>query len=469
MSMPTARLAQLVIDTPTSALPDALLDAARDAVMDTLSVGLAGVAEPVSELVAQWTDENAGRPAATVWGRGNRASVAEAAFANAIAAHALDFDDTLPTIRGHPSAVLVPTALAVAEDTGSSGKAVLAAYVIGLEVAGKLGRAANEGLFRHGWHTTPTLGIFAATAVAARLWGLNADALQRAWGLAASQVGGLMRNFGTMTKPFHAGHAARCGLFSAWMAKRGFTADAAILDGGKGVFATYGKTETAALDAALAQWGAPWEINSPGVYVKEWPCCYCNHRPIGGLLQLIKQHDLDIDDIKMVSVGFLPGSDDALLSDNPQTGLEGKFSIQYSMAATLLDRQLTFNVFTVEMVQRPRIRELMQRVKRYRIEDSKIYSGVVGYTDVTVETPRGSFNIRVDKTPGSPDWPLSAESRALKFLDCSGRALGDAGARRLFDLARDLRALPDVRKLMRATVPDHAVATRERDARSVAA
>ncbi len=451
--MSTTRLARFVTATQAADMPRALLDAALDAVMDTMSVGLAGAMEPVSELVAQWTAENSGRAAATVWGRRIKASAVEAAFANAIAAHALDFDDTLPTMRGHPSAVLVPTALAVAEDTGASGRDVLAAYVIGLEVAGKLGRAANEALFKQGWHTTPTLGVFAATAVAARLWGLDAEALQRAWGLAASQVGGLMRNFGTMTKPFHAGHAARCGMFSAWMAKRGFTADAEILDGRKGVFFTYGGVEAAALENAFERLGDPWEITAPGVYVKGWPCCYCNHRPIGGLLQLMARHAINVDEINSVAVGFLPGSDDALLSDNPQTGLEGKFSIEYSMAATMLDRELTLKVFTDKMVRRPRIRELMKRVRRYRIEDSKIYSGVVGYTDVTVETQRGSFKLRVDKTPGSPDWPLSADTRSRKFLDCSERVLGAAGARRLLEVARNLHDLPSVRPLLDAAVP----------------
>lgn len=456
--MLTSRLSRFVTETQATDLSSALLDAARDAVMDTLAVGLAGVTEPVSELVAQWSHENAGSPAATLWGRHARTSPAEAAFANATAAHALDFDDTLPTIRGHPSAVLVPTLLAVGEATRASGKDVLAAYVIGLEVAGKLGRAANEGLFRHGWHTTPTLGVFAATAAAARLWRLDAETLQRAWGFAASQVGGLMRNFGTMTKPFHAGQAARGGVFSAWMAMRGMTAAPDIFDGGKGVFATYGAVEASALDAALSRLGDPWEIVSPGVYVKGWPCCYCNHRPIGGLLRLMEQHAIHVDEIRSVSVGFLPGSDDALLSDNPQTGLEGKFSIQYSMAATMLDRELTLSVFTDEMVRRPRIRELMQRVRRYRIEDSGIYSGVVGYTDVAVETARGEFKVRVDKTPGSPDWPLNAELRKVKFLDCSGRLLGPAGAQRLFQIAREVQHMPDISALQKATVPEGSAA-----------
>jgi 2-methylcitrate dehydratase PrpD len=289
--------------------------------------------------------------------------------------------------------------------------------------------------------------------------GLDANALQHAWGLAASQVSGIIRNFGTMTKPFHAGHATRCGMFSAWMAREGFTADPNVLDGPDGIFATYGKVDGPTLERSLERLGSPWEMQDPGIYAKQWPCCYCNHRPVGGLLQLIEEHGIGIEEVTAISVGFLPGSDSSLVSENPRTGLEGKFSIEYAAAATLLDRKLTLDTFTDHMVQRPRIRELMKKVRRYRIEDSRIYSGVVGFTDVAVDTPRGTFKVRVDKTPGSPAWPLSSEARLRKFLDCSGRALGDEGAKRLLAIAHDLAALPDVGELLSATVPSGASAS----------
>jgi 2-methylcitrate dehydratase PrpD len=123
------------------------------------------------------------------------ASAADAAFANGVASHALDFDDSQPSLRGHPSATMIPAALAVGELTGASGADVLAAYALGLEIAGKLGRALGHGHFMRGWHSTATIGVMSSTAVAARLYELDAKALQTAWGLAASQVAGLVRNF----------------------------------------------------------------------------------------------------------------------------------------------------------------------------------------------------------------------------------------------------------------------------------
>jgi len=142
-----------------------------------------------------------------------------------------------------------------------------------------------------------------------------------------------------------------------------------------------------------------------------------------------------------------------LVSRDPQTGLEGKFSVEYVLAAILLDGKLTLETFTDSMVQRPRVRELMQKVRRYPIADDKIYSGITGYTDVAVQTPRGRFEIRVDRVPGSPAWPMTEAARVEKFMDCASRVLGTPGAERLLQLCRQCRTLPDIRELVRATVP----------------
>jgi 2-methylcitrate dehydratase PrpD len=451
--MITEKLARFVIDTPHSEIPQAVLDGAQDALIDTVGSALAGTLEEVSEIAMRWVNELDAKPQATVWGQTVATSPAEAAFANGIAAHALDFDDSLPSLRGHPSATMGSAALAVGEMVGASGAEVLAAYALGLEIAGKLGRAMGQGHYLKGWHSTATLGAFSSTAAAARLWGLDAAQLQNAWGLTASQMSGLVRNFGTMTKPFHAGHAARVGVVSAWMARHGFTADPAIFDGEHNVFDTYGGGDGEPLEALIAKLGTPWEMSEPGIYVKRWPCCYCNHRPIGGLLELMKQHDIKASEVTAIEVGFPPGSDTALVSHNPMTGLEGKFSIEYVAAATVLDGKLTLETFTDAMVQRPEARAMMAKSRRYRIEDSGVYSGVVGYNDVAIETTRGRFETRVDKVPGSPAWPMTPQDRVEKFLDCAGRVLGQPGAERLLELFQRCDELNDVRELICATVP----------------
>ena len=454
MSETTTRtLARFVVETRVSDLPEAVLDGACNAVIDTLGVALAGSLEPVAGIAARWVSALDAKPTVTVWGRRLATSASEAAFANGVASHALDFDDSHPGARGHASATLVPAALAAGEVARASGREVLAAYALGLEVAGKIGRAFGAGHLQRGWHPTATIGVLGATAAAARLAGLDVDELQRAWGLAASQMSGLVRNFGTMVKPFHAGQAARCGVLSAWLAREGLTADGAIFDGKGGVLDTYRGADGQPMDELLGRLGRPWEVIEPGNYVKRWPCCYSGHRAVGGLFELIERHRLQADEISEVAIGFLPGGDSALVSRDPQTGLEGKFSIEYVAAATLLDRRLTLETFTDAMVRRPQARELMRKVRRYAIADDKLYSGITGYNDLAVTTPRGRFELRVDRVPGSPAWPLTEEDRLGKFMDCAARVLGAAGAARLLELARRCRALPGIRALTRATVP----------------
>jgi 2-methylcitrate dehydratase PrpD len=442
-----------VSETRAGDIPAEAISRARDAFVDTVGVALAGTLEPVSEIATRWVNEIGAKPQASVWGQRLATSPDEAAFANGISAHALDFDDSLPSLRGHPSATMVPAALAVAEVAHASGLDVLAAYVVGLEVAGKLGRAMGQGHYLRGWHSTATIGAFSATAAASRVWSLDTAQVQTAFALAASQMSGLVRNFGTMTKPLHAGHAARTGVLCAWMARHGFTADGAIFDGERNVLDTYRGEDGASLDELTAQLGRTWEILEPGIYVKRWPCCYCNHRPIGGLFELMKQHEIEPGEVTEVAVGFPPGADNALVSHDPTTGLEGKFSIEYVAAALVLDGRVTLETFTDAMVQRPAVRAMMAKTRRYRIEDKGVFSGVVGYNDVSITTARGRFETRVDRVPGSPEWPMSASDRTDKFIDCAGRVLGRPGAERLLDLLQNCAQLEDVREIVKHTMP----------------
>lgn len=451
--MITSTLSEFVVKTRIDDIPDAALVAARDALIDTLGVALAGASEPAADIAARWVEQSGARPQAVIWGRPLASSAAEAAFANGISAHALDFDDSHPNARGHASASLIASAIAAGEVVGASGREVLAAYAIGLEVAGKIGRIFGSGHLQRGWHPTASVGLLGSTAVAARLWALKTGELQRAWGIAGSQLGSLVRNFGTMTKPFHAGHAARGALLSAWMAKQGFSADDGIFDAEGGIFAVYGGGNGEPAAAVMGSLGKPWEVLDPGNFVKRWPCCYSNHRALGGLYTLIERHRLRPEEITDIAIGFLPGGDRALVSRKPNTGLEGKFSIEYVIAAALLDGQLTLGTFTDAMVGRASVQALMQKVRRVPIADDKFYSGIEGHNTIAVTTPRGCFELRLERVPGSPAWPMTAQDRMVKFRDCTVPALGRMGADELLACVENCRELSDIRALTALTVP----------------
>lgn len=451
--MLTQHLAEFIVNTQASHIPANVMEASRDALIDTVGCALAGSLDEVAEISLRYVSELGSRHEAGIWGTHVATTMAEAAFVNGIFGHALDFDDVHASVHGHPSTTMIPAALAVGEAVGVSGSDVLAAYAVGLEVGGKLGIALGSGHYHQGWHATATTGVFASTAVATRLLKLSIDQCRNALGLAASQASGLLRNFGTMTKPFHAGHAARCAVQSALLARAGFTADVSIFDGKDSFLGTYAEKNGQPLERLLDGLGSTWEVITPGISFKRWPCCYCNHRAIGALLPMIRQHGIQASEVQAVEIGFPPGTDTALIHTNPKTGLEGKFSIEYVAAATLLDGKVGIDTFTDVMVNRPEVRALMQKVKRYRIEDSKMYSGAVGYNDLMIRTSRGEFKAREERAPGSPQWPMSAAERDEKFLDCSGRVLGSAGARRALDLAINIQTLHNVADFVHALIP----------------
>lgn len=447
----TEKLARFVC--ATNALPAEVEAAAKVALMDTLGCALAGFPEPAAALAREHVADIGARPVATVWGSSTRTAPAEAAFANAVATHVLDFDDTLATLRGHASAPALAVAFAVAEQVGASGKDVLAAYAIGIEIAGKLGRVFGDGHYLKGWHNTATVGIFAATAVAAKLRGDDEKTLRNAWGVAAAECGGVLRNFGTMSKSFQAGHAARAAIVAEDLARRGFTANEAMFDGEHSFQKLYGSTvdDTAAIAAKL---GAPWDLLEPGMNYKRWPCCYCSHRGLGGLIELMAEYRIRPEEVERIRIGFPPGADEPLVYDDPQTGLEGKFSAQYPVAALLLDGKLNLQSFTDSMVQRPAVRAWLAKIERYRVPDGRVYSGTVGYTDVTVKTARGDFSRRVDRGPGSRLWPISERDHQEKFLSCAQVVMSPAQAASVLDRLSAFETLADVGSLVGATVPD---------------
>ena len=450
MPMLTEIIARFVTDTPDAALPAGALAAARDALVDTVACGLAGTQDEASRIAEAWVASEGGRGVCRVWGSSLSASAADAAFANAIRAHVLDYDDSALHLRGHPSAVMMAAALAVAESTGASGRAMLTAYAIGLEVGTKLSPALGPGHYFKGWHTTATVGIFAATAIAARLYGLDALQAQHALGLAASQAAGLTQNFGSMTKSFHVGHAAACGIRSAWLAQRGFTANPAVFDGNKSFITLYAGERARPLEESGTRLGQPWELHAPGLYRKRFPCCYAVHRAMAGLLELLQRDGIATADVEEIVIGYLPGVQHPLIHRNPVTGLEAKFSTEYCMAAMALDRKVDIASFDDAAVMRPAIRALMAKVRTYEIPDPNVYNGLTGYNQIAVVARGRKHELRIDRTPGSPDWPLVGEELAAKFLACARTILPEDRARSALRLASTADTLTDVRTLTAA-------------------
>jgi 2-methylcitrate dehydratase PrpD len=448
--MATAQeIATWVVDTTLARMPDLVVRRARSAIIDTTAAILAGVSEPVSRMAAEVVEEDACAPAASQLGTAVRTSMEGAAFLNGISGHALDYDDVSISATAHPSVVVLPAALAAAEAMGASGGALIEAYVVGIEVMAKLGLAMGPEHYRRGWHATSTLGTLGAAMAAGKLLDLDAGRLANALAIAASQAGGIRQNFGTMTKPLHAGHAARCGLGAARLAARGVEGNAAALDGPAGFFAVFGFGADAP-DLVRPSLGDPYDLAAVGLSVKRYPCCYATHRAADAILELRARPDVGPGQVERLEVRVPPGALVPLLYKRPETGLQGKFSMQYVVAAGLLDGRLGLDTFTDEMVRRPEVRALEELMEV--VEDCSIPAGRNpidgGHVQVAAQLRGGVEQAcRVEKPLGSPERPLSSAQLADKFRNCA-RGLDPERVQRVLDQLEHLEELSDVRTLI---------------------
>jgi 2-methylcitrate dehydratase PrpD len=412
---------------------------------DCVGVMIAGAGEPAPQLVRAMLAP-AGDEAMLLFGAG-RASAPEAAWINGTAAHALDFDDVAQ--RGHPSAVLVPAILAEAEAIGASGEAMLLAYAAGYETWAELVRRESDQHHNKGWHPTGIFGAIGAAAACASLRRLNAEQAAHAIALGASQSAGLMSNFGTMTKPFHAGRSAHAGVVSARLAQKGFTASLDALEHPQGFLGAVSPAGRIDRESAIEA-GSVWKLARDGVAVKKYPLCYCTHRALDGMLDLLQADRVDAGKVSRVMVSTSPRYATILRNHAPQTGLEAKFSMEFAMASALIAGRAGPAELTDAFVRRPDVQALMKRVvvKQDEREDPAAPGHAI-YDEVTLETDGGSpsGSIQVTKVRGGPDLPLSREELWAKFEGCVRVGTARVPARDLFDALMSLERLPQVRNL----------------------
>lgn len=449
----TAKCAAFVEGLDYRRLSPGAVSKAKNSIMDTVAAILAGSGEPVSRKLLSHLAEERLPGAVTVFGTAHRFAPASAALINATMAHALDYDDISPTTRSHPSAVMVPVALAVGESLGRSGKDVIMAYVAGVEVMTRAGMASAFSQYERGWHTTSTLGTLGAAAAAAKLMELPASGIAMALGIAASGAGGLQKNFGTMTKSLHCGLAAQAGIMAAALAQGGFTASEEILSGQTGYNSVFGGSPENPIGEDGIVFGNPFEVDSPGLHLKRYPCCFGTHRAADAILSLLKENpDFTAAEVDSITCRAPQGAFQALIHDRPRTGLEGKFSMQYVMAAAVLDRRLTLATFTDQMVSRKEARELMERV--IKVEDPS--AALVGpggedrrFTEVLVRCSDGrSLFKRVDRPRGSPDLPLTREEIVDKYLECTSSLLSQDVQKKTADMLMNLPEVGEVGNLL---------------------
>ncbi|MFC3123741.1 MmgE/PrpD family protein [Pseudoroseomonas globiformis] len=351
--------AALVVDSRPD---EATRAAARDGVLDFLACAIGGLEDGGYRKLRQALAPAFGAAVATIIGEEARIDAPHAAVLNGYLGHALDYDDVQAGVRGHPSTVILPALLAAAEADGGTATALLDAYVVGVEAMARLGRAMGHGHYEAGFHNTATLGPIGAAAAVARLRGLDAGRTAQALGIAATQSAGLRLQFGSEIKPLHAGLAARSGLLAVTLAEAGLEGSERFLDGATSFLAAFAQGQ-ARPALAVEGWGTPWEILSPGLMFKEYACCHAAHLAADTVLDLRAEHGLTAADVDSATITFPRGGDAALVVQQPATGLDGRFSVEYVVAAALTDGRLGIATFADRPV-RADIAALLPRMHR---------------------------------------------------------------------------------------------------------
>ena len=452
----TRQVAAFILNTTYKDLPAEVIELGKKSILDGLGLALAGSVAETGTLSREYL-KTLGllRGLATVIGSPVKTAPRFAAFVNGVGIHADDYDDTQLAVAQdrvyglltHPTTTALPAALALAEAAGRPGRELLLAYHVGVEVECKIAEAIAPRHYDEGFHSTGTCGTFGSAAAAAKQRGLDLERTARALSIAASQAAGLRENFGTMTKPLHAGRAAESGVVAADLAALGWTAADQILEAPRGFFrAAGGGYDPAAIRDKL---GKPWTFVSPGISIKPHPSGSLTHPGMTELQRLIRENRVRPRDVERLEVGTNRNMPNALIHHRPKTHLEAKFSMEFCMAALLLYGKAGLLEFTDEVVNRPEVQEMIGRV-RFGVHPEAEKAGYNKMTTILDLRLRDGRTIsgRADFGKGSPANPMSYDEVAAKFLDCAAFAKWPAGkAKGIVDMVRGLEGLANVRAL----------------------
>jgi 2-methylcitrate dehydratase PrpD len=452
----TARVADFVVNTQLSDIPHETIELGKKSILDGLGLALSGSKAETAGLVQQYVKGlGCGSGGASVLGFDIKMPARFAALANGIGIHVDDFDDTqLASAKDrvygllvHPTVCVLPAALATAEVSGKNGKELLVAYQVGVEVECKIAEAISPRHYEDGFHSTGTCGVFGGTSACARLKGLDAVHTARAFAIAASQAAGLRENFGTMMKPFQAGHATESGVVAADFAALGWTGAEQILEAERGFFHAYGGTYDPTV--ITERLGKPWTFQDPGVSIKPFPSGSLTHPGMTELQRLIRVNSIQAADVVQVEVGTNHNMLNTLIHHRPTKGLQAKFSMEFCMAILLVDGKADQTKFTDAVVNRPDIQEMMSRVRFYTDAEAEKagYDKMTTILRITLKDGRVIAG-RADFGKGSPANPMTYDEVAEKFLGCAAFAEWPRSkANQVIEMVRKLEDVADVRTL----------------------
>ena len=447
--MPPSDWPDFVSTIQYEVIPKEAIDIAKQAILDCLGCIIAGANEPAVKITSDYARAVNGSPEAGVICQGFKTSAEMAAWINGVASHCLDYDDVgIMSVVGniHPSVSILPVVLALGARNHASGKDILTAFIAGIETELRLGFVMGKQISGAGWHPTPVLGVMGATAAASRMLSLNVEQICWAFGIASSFASGLQPNFGTMTKPLHAGNAARGGVVAGLLASRGFDGNQKIFEEPLGFSNLFGGKGTAERISQDTSWNEKWQMIH-GIAFKPYPSCRGTHPGIDAMLELKREFSLNANDVASVTCKVNPWDLELLRYHNPQNTLEAKFSLEYCLAVALLNGHVSLVHFTDASVKDPKIKAIVSRTNCYSPADWADSPKLC--QELTIKDHSGKeYTKKVLKPKGDPDNPMSDQELAYKFEDCASPYFSKQERLEIINQVIHLETLDDIGRLM---------------------
>ncbi|GGE45518.1 MmgE/PrpD family protein [Actibacterium pelagium] len=459
----TRQIASFIAATRFEDLPDDAIQVAVRCVLDGMAVMIAGTQEACATIARDYVRSVGGKEEVTVFGAGGRRSpIHLAAFANGIAGHALDYDDTALSLEKDRSVLIHPTmpalcaALAVSELTGASGPEFLTAFVLGFETEVKVAEAIHPDHFAggRGFHSSGTIGVFGSAAAAAKLMKLTEEQTCHALAIAATMSAGLGVNHGTMSKPLNMGRSAETGVTAARLASLGFDGPGNALEGGRGFFEAFGGGFAA--EKIVDRLGAPFAILDPGSSIKPYPSGVVGHPGMDAMKTLVTLHDIAPGDVAKVVVrtGLNVIAPGPLRVAHARTALEGKFCVPFQMAAMILRRKAGLAEFSDDFVASEACQAMQKRVTAVIAPDIAALGKDKIVFEIELHTHSGAVHVQRSEEHyrGGPRNPLTWEELVEKFRDCSEGVIEKGAQDTFIANCRNIADLPTILPLVKSLI-----------------
>jgi 2-methylcitrate dehydratase PrpD len=424
----TQCLAEFTAAFSLSQAPAQVLSNAKLAILDCLGVAVLATGQEIGGALKHFAGAHAGQGPCTVWGTRLTVNSRDAALINGALAHGLDFDD-----RNHSSTYSLAAPLASTEENDLSGAKLLEGFIVGREIRNSLDsmfvhRGSGVGPGARGWHSNGVLGPIASACAVAKALDLDAQTTLTAVGLATASSGALTRDGGTMAKPFRTGHAAATGLTCVLLAKSGFSADHTALEGRYGLLEAMGPLPAEVISSLGRNLGKTFNLAEP-IRVKQFASCSASHGGVEAMLRLLRRHPFRPDDVESISCDLKPYP---LVRERPKRGVEGRFSMPFCLALSIIHGTIRPNDFTDENVADPVVQDLMRR------------TGHAATGPLAVELKNGQ---RLEEPIERPTNVVELSAVEKKFHDCVAGVLPKAQAQAVAEAVDKLEQLPSIRHL----------------------